>query len=86
MNFLSKLLQGISYLPSIVAGIEGFFGSKSGDQKKEAALSFVSAALQLSEAVSSREIVDENKFRDGLSKIIDGTVACLNASSWAKAK
>ncbi len=84
MNFLSKLLQGISYLPAIVTGIEGFFGSKSGDQKKEAALSFVSAALQLSEAVSSREIVDEDKFRDGLSKIIDGTVACLNASSWGK--
>ncbi len=86
MNFLGKLLQGISFLPAIVSGIEAFFGSRSGDQKKEAALSFVSAALQLSEAVAAREIVDEDKFRDGLSRIIDGTVACLNASSWAKAK
>ncbi len=27
-----------------------------------------------------------DKFRGGLSQIIDGTVACLNASSWNKAK
>jgi hypothetical protein len=32
------------------------------------------------------EIVLEDRFRDGLSKIIDGVVQCLNASSWAKAK
>jgi hypothetical protein len=32
------------------------------------------------------EIVLENKFRDGLSKIIDGVVQCLNASAWAKAR
>ncbi len=38
----------------------------------------------LPEAISSREIVDEAKFRDGLSKVIDGTVQCLNASTWAK--
>ena len=30
------------------------------------------------------EIVLEGKFKDGLSKIIDGTVQCLNASAWAK--
>jgi hypothetical protein len=38
------------------------------------------------EAVTSREIVDGDKFRDGLGKIIDGVVQCLNASAWAKAK
>ncbi|HET8666546.1 MAG TPA: hypothetical protein VFM10_01120 [Terriglobales bacterium] len=31
-------------------------------------------------------IVLENKFREGLGKIIDGVVQCLNASAWAKAK
>jgi hypothetical protein len=30
--------------------------------------------------------VDEDKFKEGLSKVIDGTVECLNASSWARAK
>lgn len=84
MNFLSKLLSGIAFIPAIVQGIEALFGSKTGNNKKEAALSFVSAALSMTEAITQREIVDENKFRDGLSKIIDGTVQCLNASAWAK--
>ena len=85
VNFLQKLLQGISFVPSIVSGIEGLFGGRSGADKKQAALSFVGAALSLTEQVTNRNIVDEGKFKDGLGKIIDGTVECLNASTWAKA-
>jgi len=84
MNFLQKLLQGIAFVPAVVNSIEGLFGNRTGEEKKESALSFVSAALQLSEAVAAREIVDEEKFKSGLSKVVDGTVECLNASSWAK--
>jgi len=84
MNFLAILLRGISFVPAIVHGIEALFGSKTGNDKKEAALSFVTAALSMSEAVAQREIVDEGKFRDGLGKVIDGVVQCLNASAWAK--
>jgi len=69
-----------------VQGIEGLFGNRSGAEKKDAALSFVSAALSLTDAVTSRQIVDEAKFKDGLGKIIDGTVQCLNSSIWAKAQ
>jgi hypothetical protein len=36
------------------------------------------------DAVAERDIVDPEKFKDGISKIIDGTVECLNASTWAK--
>lgn len=86
MNFLSKLLQGIAFIPAVVNGIEGLFGNRAGADKKDAALSFVGAALSLTEAVANRQIVDENKFKEGLSKVIDGTVECLNASIWAKAK
>jgi hypothetical protein len=86
MNFLAKLLSGISFIPAVVHGLEGLLGSKTGSQKKEAALSFVSAALSLADAVSQREVLDEEKFRDGLSKTIDGVVQCLNASVWAKQK
>lgn len=50
MDFLSKLLQGIAFLPSVVNGIEGLFGSRSGAEKKNAAMSSVSAALQLTDA------------------------------------
>jgi hypothetical protein len=84
MNFLNKLLQGIAFLPAVVNGIEGLFGGRSGAEKKDAALSFVQAALSISDAITNRQIVDEVKFKDGLSKVIDGTVECLNASVWAK--
>ena len=77
MNFLAKLLRGVAFIPAIVHGIEALFGAKKGEEKKEAALSFVGAALSLTEAISNRDIVDEGKFRDGLSKIIDGVVQCL---------
>lgn len=86
MNFLSNVLRGVAFVPAIVHGVEALFGSKSGNDKKEAALSFVSSALNLSEAITAKEVVDEEKFRDGLSKIVDGVVACLNASVWAKTK
>jgi hypothetical protein len=47
-------------------------------------MSFVSAALQVSDAVPSRHIIDEEKFKLGLSNVIDGVVLCLNASTWSK--
>jgi hypothetical protein len=84
MNFLAKLLRGIAFVPAVVHGIEALFGSKSGSDKKEVALSFVGAALSLTEAVTNKDIVDESKFKDGLGKIIDGVVQCLNSSAWAK--
>lgn len=86
MTFLAKILRGIAFIPAIVQGIEGLFGTKSGDQKKGAAMSFVSAALSLTEAIANKDIVDNNAFTDGIGKIIDGTVQCLNASVWAKSK
>jgi len=63
---------------------EGLFGNRSGTEKKDAALSFVEAALSMTDAITNRQIVDEPKFKEGLSKVIDGTVECLNASIWAK--
>ena len=86
MNFLSKLLQGIACIPGVVNSIENLFGNKSGQQKKDSVISFVTAALQMSEAVANREIVDTVKFKEGLSKIVDGTVECLNSSCWAPKK
>ena len=84
MNFLNQLLRGISFIPALVNGIEGLFASKSGTEKKDAAMSFLENALSTVDAVAAREIIDPEKFKDGISKIIDGTVECLNASTWAK--
>lgn len=86
MNFLPKLLQGLAFLPGVVNSIEALFGNRCGEEKKNSAMTFVSAALEVAEAVANREIVDEAKFKEGLGKVIDGTVECLNASSWARTK
>ena len=47
---------------------------------------YYKVVYKLDQAVAEREIVGPGKFRDGLGQIIDGTVACLNASSWGKTK
>ncbi len=84
MNYLNQLLQGISFIPALVNAIENLLGSKSGEEKKDAAMTFLENALATVDAVAAREIVDPEKFRDGISRIIDGVVECLNASTWAK--
>jgi hypothetical protein len=84
MDFLNQLLRGIAFVPALVNGIEGLLGGRTGAQKKDAAMSFLESALATADAVAARDIVDPVKFKDGISKIVDGTVECLNASSWAK--
>ena len=84
MNFLTKILQTIAFVPTIVTGIESLFKNKSGSDKKNAAMSFLEGALSMVEAVSSKQIADEAGFKAGLEQIISGTVACLNASVWSK--
>ena len=84
MNFLNQLLRGISFIPALVNGIESMFGGKSGSEKKDAAMSFLESALQLTDAVAQREIVNPEQFKDGISRIVDGVVQCMNASTWAK--
>jgi len=84
VNFLSKLLQGISLAPTLITGVEGLLGAKSGNDKKNATLNFVQSAIGVTDAVANKQIIDQGKFSDGLSKVVDGVVACLNASVWAK--
>jgi len=84
VNFLNQLLRGIAFVPALVNAIEGLLRGKSGSEKKDAAMSFLESALSTVDAVAAKDIVDPEKFKDGISKIIDGTVECLNASTWAK--
>ena len=85
MNFLKLFLRGIALLPSLVQGVEALFGAKSGEQKREAALTIVSSAINVTDAVTQKQILDASGFTAGLSTIIDGVVTCLNASIWHKA-
>ena len=84
MNFLKLFLRGIALLPSLITGIETLFGAKTGVQKREAAISIVGAAINVADAVTSKTIADSTKFTAGLGLVVDGVVACLNASLWAK--
>ena len=80
-----------------IAGLHNLAQQQISDQVK--ALVFKSAVwgvpyglfyhnqeLSTADSITNRQIVDEVKFKSGLSKIIDGTVECLNASIWAKAR
>ncbi len=80
LEYVNTQLAGVVHL----TGTETITGNKSGAEKKDAAMSFLENALATVDAVAAREIVDPDKFKDGISKIIDGTVECLNASTWAK--
>jgi len=86
MDFPTTLLQTIAFVPKVVKEIEGLFSNRTGAEKKDAAISFLQAALSMSSAVANKQIVDPVKFTGGLGKAIDGAVECLNASVWAKAK
>lgn len=86
MNFVNVLLRAIGFIPSLVAGIESMCQSKSGPEKKDAVMSFLENALALSDAIASREILQPEQFKNGISQIIDGVVTCMNASAWAKSE
>lgn len=84
MNFLNLLLRALGFIPPLVSGIEQVWRNKSGEEKKNAAMTFMESALATVDAVGTREVVDPVKFREGIGLVIDGVVQCLNASSWAK--
>ena len=85
MEFLKLFLRGVALLPSLIQGIESLFGAGTGEQKRDAALTIVSSAINVTDAVAQKQIVDAPGFTAGLNAIIDGVVVCLNASIWHKA-
>ena len=82
---MKLFLRGVALLPSVIQGVEALFGAKTGAAKKDAALSIVTAAINVVDAVEQKTIVDSAAFTSGLSVVVDGVVACLNASIWHKA-
>ena len=82
---MKLFLRGLAMLPSLVQGVEAIFGAKTGAQKKSAALEIVGAAINMTDAVATKTIVNGESFTAGLGLVIDGVVKCLNASVWAKA-
>jgi len=85
MNFLNMLLSGITMVPGVIQNVESLASSQSGAQKKSAVLSIVGSAITVADTVGGKQIADAEGFQTGLGKVIDGVVACLNASIWSKA-
>ena len=79
-----SLASGTTYYVSSSTGNDANNGNKPGAEKKDAAMSFLQNALSTLDAVAAREIIDPEKFNSGISMIVDGTVQCLNASTWCK--
>lgn len=84
MDFMKILLRALAFLPAALHGTEALFGQGEGEKKKTAALEIIGAAINITDAVASKQIADADRFTAGLSAIIDGVVECLNASVWAK--
>jgi hypothetical protein len=85
MDFMSQMLRLIEFVPALVKFIEGLFGERPGREKKHAAMTFLENALTLADAAAAREIANPEEFKDGISRIVDGVVKCMNASEWARA-
>ena len=83
MEFLNIFLRGIALVPSVVQGVEALYGARTGEQKRQAAIDMVGAAINIVDAVGAKTIVDSAQFTAALGVIVDGVVACLNASVWA---
>jgi hypothetical protein len=65
---------------------EALLGKETGAQKKAAAGETVSAAMNITDAVTitMKQMADSAKFTEGLSAIVDGVMRRLNASISAK--
>jgi hypothetical protein len=72
--------------PAMTTVAEGLFGHKSGNDKKNTALTLAANTIQMTDAIAGNEILDPGKFQDGLGKVIEGVVQCLNSSVWSKTK
>lgn len=83
MNFLKLFLRSIALLPSLIQGVEALYGAQTGAQKRDAAVHMVGSAIHVADAMADKSIVDPEKFTAALGTIVDGVVACLNASIWA---
>jgi hypothetical protein len=85
MNFLNIFLRGLTLVPTAIQTVEGIAGSVTGADKKNAVLSIVGSAISVADAVTGKTIADADAFQNGLGKVIDGVVDCLNSSVWKKA-
>jgi hypothetical protein len=82
--FLKVITNIFSVLPLAVQVAEilgGLFrpGQKSGEQKLQAVRAIVKQAIEVSELVAGKDIIDEQLLDQGIGEITNGAVKVLNA-------
>jgi len=82
MKGFLKLIFSVlkTMVPAIATVEEAIKEIKAGAEKKKAVLSIVMATPEIVEALSGKEVIDENLFKQGLSQINDGLVKIMNAT------
>lgn len=79
-NFLKVGLKiAEAQVPAIALVESSIRDMKAGKDKKEAVLEIVKASPSILESVLDKEIVNDQLFIDGISKINDGYVDVMNA-------
>jgi hypothetical protein len=82
---LSIILKVLTYLPALVTAAENLFpGRKKGAEKFDSVADIVTTVLRASEGLTGKEIVDDDKFNEGVRDVINGVVKILNASVWKR--
>ena len=69
MDFVAPLLWALGFIPAVATGIGGLFGCKPGADRKGSVMSFVQTALSMADAVATKDIVDQEKFKNGSEKL-----------------
>lgn len=85
MNKLIEILRIVNMIPGLIVTAETIIkGPSLGKLKSDKVEYQIMSALEASELISDRDIVDNKRFRKGIKKIIDGIVDVINSSVWAK--
>ena len=84
---MGALIPLLKHLPTILPMVielvkiaEKIFGGGKGEDKKNFVAPIVRQAILAIEGFGGKEIVDEDKFSDGVGKVVDGVVTILNAT------
>lgn len=64
--------------------VEKLFGGGNGDTKRSAAVEIVKIAVVAAEGITKKDLVDNDKFAEGVGKIVDGIVLVLNSTGQFK--
>ena len=81
-------IGALAMIPDLVNTVEKLFFGKpgQGETKKAIVMEMILYSMTVSEGVSRRDLLDNEKFMDAMDKAIDAIVEMNNAIYWKKAQ